>query len=191
LKLFLIKKLDQYQGKMARFWATCLLLIISITCFSQPKVSREYHIKAVFLYHFAMFVEWPASSLGSAETPFVIGILGDDPFRSVIDETVSGEKIKGHPIIIQRYKNVHEVKNCHILYISAREAPKLNEILFAIKNRHILTVSDMANFTGVGGIIRFMTRDNKIRLQINSAAAKAADLTISSKLLNVADVVGN
>jgi hypothetical protein len=136
-----------------------------------------------------MFVEWPSSSLGSPETPFVIGILGDDPFRSVIDQTVAGEKIKGHPIVVQRYKNVNEIRNCHILYISAREAPKLNEILFSIKNKHILTVSDMPNFTAAGGMIRFMTKENKIRLQINPDAAKAADLTISSKLLNVADIV--
>ena len=151
-------------------------------------MSREYNIKAVFLYNFARFVEWPASTLGNAETPFVIGILGDDPFRSVIDQTVAGEKIKGHPIVIQRYKTVHEIKHCHILYISAREATKLNEILFALKNKNVLTVSDMASFTATGGMIRFMTKDNKIRLQINPEAAKAADLNISSKLLNVAEI---
>jgi hypothetical protein len=172
-----------------RLWATYLLVAISLICAGQSTVSREYSIKAVFLYNFARFVEWPPSTLANPEIPFVIGILGDDPFRSVIDQTVAGEKIKGHSIVIQRYKAVHEIKNCQILYINAREARKLNEILFAIKNKNILTVSDMANFTVTGGMIRFMTKDNKIRLEINPEAARAAELTISSKLLNVADIV--
>jgi hypothetical protein len=170
--------------------AAVLLLVLSAQLTAQTSASREYNIKAVFLYNFTQFVEWPSNTFNNPETPFVIGILGDDPFHSYIDETVVGEKVKGHAIVIKRYQNVNDVKNCQILFISSKEAGRIKEILFAVQNRNILTVSDIPNFATNGGMICLTTKDNKIKLQINPSSAKAADLNISSKLLHVAEIVG-
>jgi hypothetical protein len=164
-----------------------VFLIFSFQLHAQT--SREYNIKAVFLYNFTQFVEWPSNAFQNPEAPYIIGILGDDPFRSAIDEAVAGEKAKGHPIIVRRYQNVNEIRNCHILFISNSLRGKLREILSALPNKNILTVSDIPDFATSGGIIRFMTKENKIKLQINLPASKDADLNISSKLLQVAEIV--
>lgn len=169
--------------------AVCLFVMPSLLLCAQKSASREFNIKAVFLYNFTQFVEWPANALGNAEAPFVIGIFGDDPFQSFIDSTVAGEKVQGHNIEVQRYKDVKDIKNCHILYISAKEAARLKEVLLAVPNKNILTVSDIPNFARSGGIIHFINLNNKIGLQINASAAKAAELNISSKLLRVAEIV--
>src|SRR5690349_20901076 len=63
-------------------------------------ISKEYQIKAVFLFNFAQFVKWPSTAFTHANEPFCIGILGDDPFDAFLDETVRGEKIDGHPLVI-------------------------------------------------------------------------------------------
>ena len=52
--------------------------------------SPEYQLKAVFLFNFAQFVEWPASAFPKPDTPLGICILGEDPFGSYLDETVRG-----------------------------------------------------------------------------------------------------
>ena len=174
-------------GGLANIVTVLLCLSFSLCSFAQTS-SREYNIKAAFLYNFTQFVEWPAKAFAGSEAPFVIGILGEDPFQSVIDETVAKEKVNGHPIVVRRYKEVQEVKNCHILYISMKEALKVTEILSAIPE-YVLTVSDIPNFARTGGMVHFINQSNKIRLQINSAAVKAADLNISSKLLRVAEIV--
>ncbi|MEJ7769027.1 MAG: YfiR family protein [Chitinophagaceae bacterium] len=148
---------------------------------------REYKVKAAFLYSFSKFVDWPLTSFENAESPFVIAILGDDPFGSFLERTVAGEKVKGHPIVIQRYKIMEDSNRCHILFINTKEVlplkEKMNEIL-----PNTLTVSDNPEFNETGGMIRFMMKDHKIRLVINPTAIKAAELTISSKLLNVAEI---
>jgi len=90
--------------------------------------------------------------------------------------------------VIKRFQHVNDIKNCHILFISAKEAGRVKDILSAVQNRSILTVSDMRNFTNAGGMISFFTKDNKIKLMINPAAARAAELNISSKLLRVAEI---
>ena len=168
-------------------WVTLLCLLFSVH--SPAQSSREYAIKAAFLYNFTQFIEWPATTFATSDAPFVIGVLGEDPFHSSLDEAVAGEKVNDHPIVIQRYQNAKDIKSCHILFISRKESGKLREILASLPAKNILTVSDIPDFASAGGIIRFMTVENKIKLQINLPASKMADLNISSKLLQVADIV--
>lgn len=149
---------------------------------------REYQVKAVFLYNFTHFVEWPASSFSTNQAPLVIGILGENPFGSYLQETVSGEKVNGHPLIVQYYKNLEDIKTCHMLFINIAETNKREQVIAGLRGRNVLTVSDATGFLQEGGMIRFFTRSNKIQLQINLEATKAANLAISSKLLRLAEI---
>jgi hypothetical protein len=152
---------------------------------AQSPVQREYQVKAAFLYNFSQFVEWPESSFSSVSAPFVIGILGNDPFGSFLDEIVSGEKTMGRPIIVKRYKDIKDAADCQILFVS-ENALESNDLSHP---QNILMVSDADNFINAGGMIRFFKENGKIRFQINTAAVKAANLAISSKLLRVATVI--
>jgi hypothetical protein len=150
---------------------------------------REYQIKAAYIYNFTNFVTWPSDSFSSANAPFVIGILGDNPFDSYLKEIISGEFANGHPIVIQQYENLEDIRICHILFINQVEIDKLKSAdIIGLRKRSILTVSDAGNFNLKGGIVKFFKKNSKINLQINNEAAKAADLVISSKLLNLAEI---
>jgi uncharacterized protein DUF4154 len=149
----------------------------------------EYQLKAVFLFHFAQFVEWPPDAFPEAQTPLVIGVLGEDPFGAYLDETVRGETVNNRSLVVHRYRRVEEITTCHVLFISRSEAGRLEEILASLQGRHILTVGDAGGFAARGGMIRFVLADNKIRLRVNLAAAKDANLVISSKLLRPAEIV--
>lgn len=150
----------------------------------------EYQVKAVFLLNFAQFVEWPPEAYAGADAPLVIGVLGADPFGDTLEETVRGERAHGHPLVVQRFRRAQDVRECHILFIAPSENGRLEPALAALPARHVLTVGDGDDFAPRGGTIGFRTAQNKIRLRINLAAAKAADLTISSKLLRAAELVG-
>jgi hypothetical protein len=169
-------------------------LVLSAALFSgglrlsaQTATSPEYQIKAVFLFNFAQFVDWPPKAFADAQTPLVIGILGEDLFGSYLDETVRGEKVNNRPLVVQRFRRIGEIKACHVLFISRSENARLEEILASLKGRSILTVGDNDDFALRGGMIRFVTEKNKIRMRINLEAVKAANLTISSKLLRLAE----
>lgn len=152
----------------------------------QSASATEYQVKAVFLFNFAQFVEWPRDAFRDGNAPLVIGVLGQDPFGNYLDETVRGESANNRQLIVQRYRRVEDAKNCHVLFISRSESDRLDQIVAGLKYRKILTVSDGGGASGRGVIIRFVTEQNKIRLRINVEAAKAANLTISSKLLRLA-----
>jgi hypothetical protein len=166
-----------------------LLLVRGAGLAGQTAQAPEYQVKAVFLLNFAQFVDWPADAFPDADTPVVIGVLGDDPFGGVLDQTVRGERLGGRSFQVRRYQRVDEIKICHILFIARSEESRPEDVLAGLKNRPILTVSDVDGFAERGGMIRFVTDRNRIRLQINPPAAEAAHLTISSKLLRLAEIV--
>lgn len=168
-----------------------LILLFVFSCgllHAQKKTATEAQVKAVFLYNFTNFIDWPASAFESPDAPFVIGIIGRDPFGSVLDETVWGEKVGTHPIMVQRYYDDKDISRCHILFINLTDAGDAKRILSQIANQSILTISNAADFNKWGGMVRFYTENKKIRLQINVEAARASQLNISSKLLGVAQI---
>lgn len=159
---------------------------------ASPAVASEYQLKAVFLFNFTKYAEWPATAFSDAQAPFVIGVLGDDPFGASLDEIVQGEKVNGRPLVIHRYNSAKDdLKSCQILFVSQNEAAQLDQIVASLKGRNVLTVGDVDKFTDRGGIICLVMEKNKIRLKINLEAAKAAGLTISSNLLRAAEVTGH
>ncbi len=156
---------------------------------AQSERPTEYQVKAAFLYNFTKFIEWPQDSPADNRTPIVLGILGDDPFGSVLEKTVYGKTVNGRPLEVRRFRQVQEVKGCQILFISASEDKRLPGILQTLRGSSVLTVGETKGFTRLGGIIRFILEDNRVRFEINLSAAQRARLKISSKLLAVAYVV--
>lgn len=156
-----------------------------------PPAPTEYQVKAVFLFNFSQFVDWPPAAFADNRSPLVIGVLGRDPFGAMLDEIVSGEIVNGRPLAVRRFESVEQVDACHILFIGRSQDAQLDTVLAALKGRSILTVGDFEGFTRRGGMVRFVTVGNKIRLRVNLVGAQEAKLAISSKLLRPAEVLGS
>jgi hypothetical protein len=167
------------------------LLLLAGTALGAGAPVSEYQLKAVFLFNFAQFIEWPAAALPRDSAPFVIGVLGQDPFGSELDDVVRAESVNHHPLAVERYHSVTEVRDCQILFIAASERAHLDQVLAALKGRSILTVTDATAPTPSGVMIELVRADNRIKLRIDLQAAKDSNLTISSKLLRPAEIVGS
>jgi len=155
------------------------------------KLTQEYDLKAAFLFNFAQFVDWPADAFPSPSTPITIGILGEDPFGRSLDEVVAQETAHGRALVVRRYPAADRIDACHILFIAASEAGRMESVLAPLARRSILTVGETQEFTEHSGIITFGVKQHRLRLRINMAAARAARLTISSKLLRQSEIVGD
>ena len=150
----------------------------------------ENQVQAVFLFNFSRFVEWPPQVFAAPSDPFIIGIVGSDPFGARLDEAVRNEQINGHPLTVRRFHSIAEVENCQILFIDRSEMAHIGQILTALDHRSTLTVSQGEDAAQRGVMIQFATENSRIRLRINVGSARAAGLTISSKLLRPADIIG-
>jgi hypothetical protein len=153
---------------------------------SEDVPPTEYQIKAAFLFNFARFVQWPTNAFAAATSPLIIGVLGENPFHNDLALTLRNKSVDDHPLVIKEFSSATDATNCHILFISASEKPRLPTIINGLKGSPVLTVGQMDQFTESGGMINFVLQGSKIRFQINNDAASAAGLKISSKLLALA-----
>lgn len=175
---------------LAGLVALVLLLPVS-NALSQTAPSREYQLKAVFLFHFAQFTQWPTNAFASTNAQIVIGILGSDPFGDALKDIVRGETINGRKIEVEHFDRVEDVKGCHILFLASSESRRPERIVEQLKGSPILTVSDLDSPAGRGVMIRFVEDNNKLRIRINLDAVSEAKLTISSKLLRASEIVSS
>ena len=153
-------------------------------------INREYAIKAAYLYHFGAYVQWPARSFADSEAPFVIGVVGTDPFGHVLDQIARTKRIDGRPIVVKRFASMADYAPCHILFVPSSAGPA--EKAAAIRKAHgtaVLLVGENPGFARQGGTIGFFVEENKVRFEINLEVAKRQQLRISSKLLSLAKIV--
>ena len=164
------------------------LLFLSTQSFAQDN-SIEYKIKAGYLYNFTKFITWPDDE---SET-FNLCILGNDPFGSIINP-IEERSVKNKPIRLFYYQIIEDIKACHIIYfgetVTELEVSELSlsGILSISSFDNSLTVSETEYFTHSGGMIAFILRQGKVKLQINVQALRKSGLEVSAKLLEVAEI---
>ena len=176
----------------------CLLMMVvtGLLCPVPPRVraesgqAGEYQVKAAYLYHFAKYVEWPADTGANQLAPLTISVLGKSPIGGAL-EAISGQTQKNRRIVIVFITRIEELKACDILFVCASERPKLEHILASVASRPILTVSDIKHFAASGGMIGFISRQDRIHFEINQRASQHSGLTISAQLLKLATEVIN
>jgi hypothetical protein len=174
------------RSGMVTFSALMLLLIFDSRAGAQDSQPTEYQIKAAFVFNFAKFIEWPRTALPTPSSPMVIGVLGDNPFRDVLEKTIRGKTVDEHTLVFREFREVTAATNCHILFISSSERVRLPQIFKYLAGSSVLTVGEMDGFNENGGMINFILKESKIRFKINNDAATSAGLKISSKLLSLA-----
>jgi len=172
--------------KRGLLWIVVLCLWASAGLPALPQAVDEYHVKALFLYNFAKFVDWtPATPTDT----ICVGILGDDPFGDVLDQTVAGKTVNGRSFVVRRLKRYEDAKVCQIVFVSGSEKKRLHAILNGLGSFGVLTVGEMEGFAAHGGVINFEIAGGKVRFEVNVDAAERAGLKLSSKLLSLATIV--
>jgi len=149
----------------------------------------EYQVKAAYLFNFLKFVQWPEDAFTDSLAPIVIGIVGDDPFGNALPEVVVGKTVQGRDLVIRKYHAGENLRGASILFISTSEKKRLPQILASLHGSSALTVADMDGFLDEGGMIQFLSENDRVRFSINVDATSRARLKVSSKLLSLARVV--
>ncbi len=164
-----------------------LLNVLHLPLYSQP---HEYIIKGVLLEKFTRFIDWPENSgISDTSQPFIIGIIGKDPFDYQLSELYSKRSIKKKNVIVKHLESVNKIDTCHLLFISNSEYYRFSRIISEIEKKPVLTISDNEKFSGRGTIINLKIENNKIRFEIDESAAHKSGLYLSHLLLKEAEII--
>ena len=175
---------------MARAVRMLSLLAVLFTSPSlYAETDLEYRVKAAFLYNFTKFVDWPPRSFAAANAPLQLCVYGSYPFGPDLEKIVSGKSVDNRALQVRRVKQLADTQGCQVIYFGDSEGVRLAAHLQHLQSQAVLTISDDPRFLELGGMVRFLLVNNKVRFEINRSIAERTGLSISSKLLRVAHAV--
>jgi|ERR1017187_1889484 hypothetical protein len=180
------------SGRFRR--ALSVVCLVSLLAFDRglaadPAPLAEHQIKALYLYNLTKYMEWPADAFAGSNAPFTIGLLAGPDLREDLLEITKGKDINGREILVRSIESTQDVKSCQLIFLESGDKQRLTQILNAAKDSPVLPVGVSEDFLVSGGIISFARKDNKLRLRIDLNAARRARLTVSAKLMKVAENV--
>jgi hypothetical protein len=180
--------------KMKRILIVLLLLggvaVCSLAETDVEKDPPEYRIKGVFLNRFADFIDWPLhSDTNNKSTPFVIGIIGENPFGNWLNILYNKKKIREKKVEIWFISNPKDILGCNLLFISETEKKNLNEIVSIADKNQTLTVGDTAGFAKKGVHINFYVEQGNMKFEVNETAIRESGFRVSYHMLKLARII--
>ena len=161
--------------------STLLAAVIAMLPAKAAAQASETEVKAAFLPRFARYVTWPPSARPAAGQPFVLCVIGNDPFGRALDRAASSQTADGHRVVVRRLESASGAGGCHIAYVHGSDG----QTLAALGRRPILTVTD-ASSGSRRGIIHFAVASGRVRFFIDDGEAAERGMDISSRLLALA-----
>lgn len=176
------------KKRILTFLSFALIFSFGFIGYKQPKVDTNAKIKAVFLYNFTKYIEWPSSYKSGN---FVVGVLGANSSLykelSIMSRT---KKVANQDFEIQTYKSISEIdEKVHILYVPDEESPKLKEAIQKLNGKSTLIVTESPGLSTQGAGINFVIVDNRQKFELNKSNVERHNLKVSKSLEDLALVV--
>jgi hypothetical protein len=156
--------------------------------FSYADTGEEYAVKAAFVLNFAKFTQWPEDSFASPDS-FSLCVIGDNSVKRGF-QTIDGKKAGNRSLHVNFLAEIDDLDRCNMLFVGGDvDRVSLLRIFASVKGEHVLTIGEMKNFASDGGVINFISKNKKLRFEINRETADQQKIKISSRLLNLAIIV--
>jgi len=171
--------------------AALLLIVLqylSLDAWAQDtsQSNLEHHIKAVFLYKFPTYIEWPLSAFEKDDDPFTIGIMGAEEIAKELLKISEKKRVNDRPVQVKHIDPEDTFDNLHILFIGRQESERLQSLLSSLQSKPILTVTESSGALEAGSVINFLLINRNIRFEISTTSADSKGVRISSRLLDIA-----
>lgn len=190
-KIFILKAIAlKYRFVKTKVLGTYLLFFI-VVLFSYKLHGQDYDtrakVKALFIYNFATYVEWPETKKSG---DFIIGVFGSyPPLIKILKHVAQTNKVRLQTLKIENYNSVAEIKDCHVLFLIRDKSNQLPAILNKLKGNNTLLITDNKGLGKQRAYISFFAEANKQNFELNKSNIEKYNLKVSSKLLNLAGVL--
>ncbi|RZL03183.1 MAG: YfiR family protein [Rubrivivax sp.] len=155
---------------------------------AEPEAS-EAAVQAAYLFNFARFTEWPASSFAHKTSPLNYCLLGRREALAHAMVSLNDRPVQGHPLRFFQPERAEEAKACHLVFVAEPDGRRRNQALQTLAAQATLTVSDLDGFAQDGGMIRLLRVGTRLRFEINRTQTQKVGLRLSADLLNLATAI--
>lgn len=176
-------------------WISCFtrsILVLGFAVAAAASVSgsdvTEYQVKAAFIYKFCLYVDWPAAQFNEAGAPLVLGVAGSEELLREVVAATRERMIDGRRIEVRPIRRPEDIQGLHVLFIGRSESARASALIAATDLQAIVVVTD-SPVELFGSVINFAMLDNRVRFDVDLAAAEQRGLGLSAQLLKAARAV--
>ena len=144
--------------------------------------AQNERVKALFIYNFTKYIEWPAEAKNG---PFIIAVLGETPLFDQLVANTSTRKVSMQDIVVKKYTKVSEIEKCHILFISHDKVGFIKEAQSRIKYWFTLLITDSPGMINEGAGLNLTNSNGKQSFEINTQYLDQRRLVYSAALLSL------
>ena len=172
-------------GSSLAAWLTAGLIACLTPASAQ---SREASLKVAFLLNFAQFTNWPSESFVPEGAPLVICVFRDALPPEAL-EPLGRRSVEGRRLQVRTVEKAAQLTGCQLLFVDGAPPELLANVIEFGRRNPCLTVSDVRDFSRLGGHIELFEQDNRLRFMVNLPATRGSGLNLSSRLLKLAVIV--
>jgi len=165
-----------------------VLLLGGLAAGAQTLPPGEHEVKTGFIYNFIKFTQWPASA-EAARAPLRLCSTGARPLQGQLALLQDQATSAGRVIEIVPKMLAANARQCDVLFLTAGDEVGLDALLRSLERAPVLTVGDLPGFVHSGGMIGLRIEANRVRFDVNLAAAQRNGLLLNSQMLRLAGKV--
>lgn len=147
--------------------------------------AKLYSVIANYLTVFPNYVHWPTGAMAPGE-PIRIGVLGRDPFGTVLEQALEGKSAAGRPLVLVRAREAAALRECQLVFVDHPRQSVLADLVKAAEGRPMLTIVFATDLAGRAMVELVLTPEGNVRYAVNVELLRRADLTPSAGLLRSA-----
>jgi hypothetical protein len=159
------------------------LFVLCFIIFEMHSVyAQSEKFKALFMYNFTKYIEWPASE---RQGDFIIAILGASPMSKELEIIAGKQKVGSQSILVKTFNSVDDISNCNILYIPASKSTSLAQVIEKLSGKSVLVVTDKEGLAAQGSCINYIKDGDRIKYELNKKNIEKRGMVVNSALVTL------
>jgi hypothetical protein len=154
-----------------------IILLFNINSFAQNE-----KFKALFMYNFTKYLEWPESY---RQGDFIITVIGESALVDELKIIAEKKKVGFQPIIIQKITSLDQINKCHIIYIPESKTSQINEIKNKLSSSSTVIISDNPGAIAKGAGINYVVNSGKQVFEISKSNLEKQNIKVGADLLSL------
>lgn len=156
------------------------------TSFIDTPYDTNAKMKALYVYNFTKYIEWPESY---KQGNFIIGLLGEASIKEELLKVATTRKAVNQTIEVKQYNSVAEIGDCHMLYVAKEKTTEFNSVVQKTSGKSTLVITEENGYAEKGAGISFVVVDSRQKFELSKTNIQKRDMKVGSNLLTLAIVV--
>lgn len=160
-----------------------LALLLLFCLYSTSVWGQNERFKALFLYNFTRYLEWPQEG---QQGDFVILVIGQNSAITRELQQIAGKKkVGGRTLVVRETSDASDVSHCNMVYVPSSERSLLPRVVAAASGRPVVVVSDAAGGIAQGAAFNFTEDGGKTQFEVRPSTLEKQGVKVSNSLLSL------